>query len=155
MSRRKKYEPKPFEHDPSSGSPPISASIFGSMLQSAAWKALTPKQHDLYLLCKYQLYGQGKQDKRDFPEVYRQDNTCFTMNRTKWADLYGLYKRNNAEGFYRDMSALIEKGFVDCVVNGKATRTKSLYRLSTRWRLYGTDNYTVPANLKTSYRYGT
>ena len=48
------------------------------------------------------------------------------------------------------MAALIEHGLIDCVQSGYSTRSKSLYRFSTRWQLYGTDRFTVPVSVMTT-----
>lgn len=132
MSKRKKtYQKKAFESD---GSPSdVSANIYMSMILSPAWKNLTANQRQLYLYCKAQYYGEKKKP---------TDNPLkFTMNQTKWADMYGLYKRNNAASFTRDMTALIEHGFVVCSSCGATTRKKSIYRFSEKWQQWGTDSF--------------
>ena len=134
MSHRKTpYQKKAFESTGTSAD--TSANIYMSMLLSAAWRALTAQQQRLYLYCKAQYYGE-KQKPNGNP-------LCFTMNQSKWAELYGLYEKSNAKGFYRDMSALIEKGFITCVECGAITRTKSIYRFSSMWQNYGTKTFTV------------
>ena len=67
--------------------------------------------------------------------------------------LYCLYTNRNA--FIDDMTALITFGFVDCVVSGAICKTKTLYRLSDRWRFYGTDKFSIPENVKTVSMQGT
>ncbi len=139
---KKRYEKKSFESDGSGGD--ISANIYMSMLLSDAWKALTATQQRLYLYCKAQYYGQKKKP--------NDDSLCFNMNQAKWSG-YGLYKVTNASGFYRDMAALIEHGFIACVESGAATRTKSIYRFSDAWKHYGTDAFAVsPAAMTTTLR---
>ena len=132
MSKRKKpYQKKTFESDGTSSD--VSANIYMSMVLSSAWKNLTANQRQLYLYCKLQYYGEKKKP---------TDNPLeFTMNQTKWADLYGLYKRNNAASFTRDMTALIEHGFISCSFCGDTTRTKSIYCFSDKWQQWGTDNF--------------
>lgn len=134
MSRRKHlYQKKPFESTGASND--TSANVYMSMLLSAAWRALTAQQQRLYLYCKAQLYAEKQKP--------NNDPFCFTMNQSKWAELYGLYEKSNAKGFYRDMSALIEKGFITCVECGAITRTKSIYRFSSMWQNYGTEAFAV------------
>lgn len=134
MSRRKApYQKKAFESIGTSAD--TSANIYMSMLLSAAWRSLTAHQQRLYLYCKAQLYAEKQKP--------NNDPLCFTMNQSKWAVLYGLYEKSNAKGFYRDMSALIEKGFLTCVECGAITRTKSIYRFSSMWQNYGTEAFTV------------
>ena len=97
------------------------------------------------MVCKAQYYA-DKQKPND-------DAHCFTMNQSKWCGLYGLYKRSNARGFYRDMSALIENGFVVCVECGAITRTKPIYRFSSMWQKYGTAAFSVsPAEMINAMR---
>lgn len=137
MSRRKTpYQKKSFESTGASSD--TSANIYMSMILSPAWKELTANQQRLYLYCKAQYYAEKRKP--------NDDPLCFTMNQSKWADLYGLYKRNNAASFYRDISALIEHGFVACVECGAITRTKSIYRFSSMWQRWGTDSFEVTAS---------
>ena len=136
MGKRKTpYQKKTFESAGTSSD--TSANVYMSMLLSSAWKDLTANQQRLYVYCKAQFYAEKRKP--------NSDPLCFTMNQTKWADLYGLYQRNNAAGFYRDMSALIEHGFVSCVECGAVTRTKSIYKFSPMWQKWGTDAFRVTA----------
>jgi hypothetical protein len=148
MGRKKKYVPKGFESTGRSGD--TSANIYRSMMLHPACRDLTPNQFRLYVYCKSELYGKSRHDLDGFPEHVRADMTCFTFNKAKWHKdgLYGLY--SNYGQFYRDMAALIEHGFVDCVQSGFSTRTKSLYKLSNRWQLWGTENFTVPPSVMTT-----
>lgn len=140
MSRKKKpYQKKTFESTCSSSD--TSANIYMSMLLSDAWRELTAQQQRLYLYCKAQYYADKTKP--------NGDPLCFTMNQSKWCGLYGLYERSNAKGFYRDMGALIEHGFVSCVECGAITRTKSIYRFSDKWQWFGTPAFAVLPNEKT------
>lgn len=142
-NRKRQYQKKPFE---STGvSSDTSANIYMSMLTSEAFMSLTASQRVLYLYCKAQHYGEKKKDSDD----------QFTMNRFKWQEKYGLYKKGNEKGFYRDMNRLIEVGLIDCVFCGADSRTKSVYRFSERWQKYGTDEYVVPETVKTIAYRGT
>jgi len=130
LSRRKKqYQKKPFESTGKSND--VSANIYMSMMLSEAWRALTPAQVKLYLYCKAQLYAEKKK-----PVLMNGEsrNEFFTMNRGKWCNDYELYKDNNREAFHRDMTALIEKGFIECIENGKTRRVKSIYAFSEKWQ---------------------
>lgn len=140
MSRRHKpYQKKSFESTGKSSD--TSANIYMSMLLSDAWKDLTAQQQRLYLYCKSQYYAEKVKP--------NGDPLCFTMNQSKWADLYGIYKRKNAASFYRDISALIEHGFISCVECGAVTRTKSIYRFSDKWQQFGTPAFVILPNEKT------
>jgi len=99
---------------------------------SPAWGDLTNNQRVLYTYCKAQLYAEKRKPEPDGYTGNREN--LFTMNKTKWCTLYKLYDVNNGKGFYRDMNALIEKGFVECVECGRFTRTKSVYAYSDKWQ---------------------
>lgn len=135
----RKYEKKPYESNCQKND--TSANIYMSMLMSPAWKDLTPKQQQLYVYCKAQKYAEKSKT---------HGEESYTMNRSKWCSLYELYAINNAKGFYRDMEALITHGFVDCVECGANTRTKSIYKLSSRWHNYDKPGYEVPLGVMTS-----
>ena len=111
-----------------------SANLYHSMLVSPAWLDLTNSQRILYLVCKDQYYHDKK---------FTQESAQFTMNQEKWKHHYKLYNEGNEKGFYRDMNALIEHGFIVCVTSGKNTRTKSVYGYSDQWRYWGTDKFSV------------
>ena len=144
MSKRKTpYQKKPFES--SGASNDVSANLYMSMLLSDAWRTLTARQQRLYLYCKAQYYAEKQKPSGD--------PLSFTMNQAKWCGLYGLYEKSNAKGFYRDMAALIETGFVTCVECGAATRTKSIYRFSSMWQKFGTPDFEIaPAGMTLSMR---
>lgn len=139
-SRRKPYQKKTFESDCSPSD--TSANIYMSMLMSPAWMDLTAQQKTLYLYCKAQYYAEKKK-----PDG---EPLSFTMNQAKWASLYKLYDKSNARGFYRDMTELIEHGFVTCVSCGAGTMCKSVYRFSSMWQKYGTPDFAVSASDLTS-----
>lgn len=134
MARKQRYEKKVFEStlQPSD----VSANIYESMLLSAAWQDLSATAKVLYLVCKAQYYAERK---KPIPD----DSTTFTMNQGKWADKYKIYDKRNAKGFQRDVEALIEHGLIECVECGVTTRTKSIYRFSSGWITYGTDDFHV------------
>ena len=112
-----------------------SANIYMSMLTSDAWRELSAKQQVLYIYCKAQYYGEKTKA--------TGNPLAFTMNQSKWRDLYGLYKKNDEKSFYRDIAALIEKGFIVCLESGATTRTKSIYAFSDKWRQYGTEAFKI------------
>ena len=132
MSRRKRFIPKDIESAKGVGD--TSANIYRSMLLHPVCKDLTASQFRLYVYCKSELYGKNRHDLDGFPAYVREDPAYFTFNKAKWQKdgLYGLY--SNSGQFYRDIS----------------TRTKSLYRFSTRWQLWGTKDFTVPTSVMTT-----
>ncbi|WP_026498924.1 hypothetical protein [Butyrivibrio sp. WCD2001] len=107
--------------------------ISESMLQSNAYKSLKPRQRDLYIHCKAQWIGKHKprHDFKDVPELDSDDLFYFNFD---VAVEYGLYTPKSSHLFYNDMKALIESGFIDKVVSGKAHKKKNIYRYSDRWR---------------------
>jgi ribosomal protein L33 len=124
--KRKPYEKKSFESMRNSSD--TSANIYESMLLSPAWLALSATQKVLYVVCKSQFYSEKRNPNNNSEQ--------FTMNKFKWLNKYHLYTNANSAGFYRDMNALIEKGFIACVECGANTRTKSIYKFSDKWNLY-------------------
>lgn len=124
------------------------ATYHDSLCLSDAWKDLTPAQCLLYLTCKLQMYKKG--DKNQFDEQYRNNPRYFTMNRYKYVNEYGLYSEGNQKGFIRDMNALIEHGFIECVISGQSTRSKSLYRFSDMWTKYGTHDFYISPTVRTA-----
>lgn len=132
------------------------ASIYRSMLLHEAYKTLTANQRNLYVLCKSELYGKSKNDLEQFNKYFIENGIdkqnhpeYFTMNwgKVKKGGLYDCYSNTNS--FRTDINALIEHGLIDCVLCGADSRCKSLYRLSNRWRFYGTDRFELPENVKT------
>lgn len=134
MPRKKPYVPKPFE---STGlSSDTSANIYMSMLTSYAWQKLTKNQQVLYLYCKAQYYAQKDKDKQK-PKIAQlsaeEFRRCFTMNKSKWCNLYHLYNNGNQGSFAKDMRALVKWGFVELVEEGKNISSCNIYMLSDKW----------------------
>ena len=134
MSRRKeRYRPKVFES--MGNSDDVSANIYMSMLMHENWKALTKNQQILYVYCKAQMYAEKRKQK---PAVRQLNETeqklLFTMNRTKYVNLYGLYSDGNRQSFVKDMQALIDYGFVDLIESNGHNFKKNIYMLSDNWR---------------------
>ena len=148
MSRKKKYIPKDIESIKGKGD--TSANIYRSMMLHPACRDLTGNQFRLYVFCKSEYYGKNRHDLDGFPDCVRENPAYFTFNRAKWQKdgLYDLY--SNSGQFYKDMAALIDHGFIDCVQSGYSTRTKSLYKLSDRWQLWGTEHFSVPVKAMTT-----
>jgi len=138
---KKRYEKKPFESSCSSSD--TSANIYESMLLSPAWLELKASPKALYVACKSQYYAE---------KTKPNSNNCqFTMNKYKWCDKYKLYTNANSSSFYRDMSALIEKGFIKCIECGFVTRTKSIYQFSDKWQIYGKEGFCILPNEMTVF----
>lgn len=144
MAKKRTYEKKPFESDCSNSD--TSANLYMSMAVSKAYKSLSPKQQQLYLYCKLQYYGEKSKSK---PDPFKEQ-IYFTMNKSKWCSLYGLYSTNDSAGFTRDITALIEKGFIKCISCGKSSRTKGIYTYSSMWQKYGTSDFIINLSDMTS-----
>lgn len=122
------------------------ANIPMTMLRSSAWQDLSAQQKILYLTMKSQLYSKPRKPVPD-------DDECFTFNRSKWADMFGLYKSNNEKGFIRDRDALIEHGFIVCIEDGSVTRTKNIYKYSDKWKTWNGGEYKpAPQDMTASMR---
>lgn len=132
-SRRRKYKPKSFESTGRSND--TSANIYESMLQSDAYKHLTKNQRLLYMYMKSQYYGKRKPGK-DFPDVEQlQGDELFYFN-LSLAESYGLYTKNNHKALYNDIRALERHGFIKTIINGAATKTRSVYQLIGDWKFW-------------------
>ena len=130
------YEAYSFE---SSKPKDVYSALHCELLTSKAWKALTPRQHDLYTYCKLQYRArEPKPTLRDANGEAKSNPIWFTMNREKYVNKYELYSDNDRGAFYRDMAALIARGFIECVYSGKDQKAKSIYTYSDAWRMYGT-----------------
>lgn len=113
------------------------ATIYESMICSAAWRKLTPKQQVLYVICKAQIMGKRK-PLQDFSEVgLFQEQECFYLSIDMICSEYQMYKRDSKGKcckFYKDMKALEQNGFIEKVASGQNTRSKSVYKLSSKWQ---------------------
>ena len=131
--RRKPYTPKTFESTGISND--TSANIYGSMLESSAFKDLSKNQRLLYVYMKKQYYG-VKKPGRDFPELEEmQGDDLFYFN-LSLAVRYGLYSRSNDRQFYADIKAIEEHGFIKTVSNGKSTKSRSIYKFIGDWKFW-------------------
>ncbi len=131
--RKERYVPKAFESMGNSND--VSANIYMSMLMSKNWMSLTKNQQVLYLYCKAQLYAEKRKLKPMVVQLSESEqNLLFTMNRSKYVDLYKLYSDGNRQSFKKDMKALIDLGFIELVEDNHNTRRKNIYKLSSLWR---------------------
>ena len=139
MARRYKFKARPFE---SAGTfkdingterKDTSANIYESMLLSAAYQDLKPRQQQLYVICKAQYYGK-KKPREDYKDIdkFKADD-LFYLN---WSNVlhYGLYTQTMKKEFYGDMKVLVDHGFIDVYVKGGRGKQKSIYKYSDKWR---------------------
>lgn len=139
MGKKTAYKPRAFEsagfYIDSNGKSrvDVSASFFESMLRSAAIAKLTYKQIVLLLICKAQLYGKRKPS-RDYPEQF-DDDAYFYLSLKDVLAYPKMYSnaKSNAD-FRRDMKALVDSGFIEIAASGKGSRTKTVYRMSSKWQ---------------------
>lgn len=129
MGKRKKFENPSWA---SMRSKEPFTRIFDSMRESRAWRALKSKARALWIECARQANSGTNLPCKDFPDVaeFRVPD-AFYMNRSL-IDPSGLFGSNGA--FYACLRELEEKGFIQCLRNGRNTRTKSVYRMSDAWK---------------------
>ena len=120
------------------------AQLYHDLLDSAAFRDLTPRQRLLYVYCVRESHGEAT---RDDPN---HDSARFYMNRQvrKQHELYGL---SDSRQFERDMSELIKHGLVDAVKSGYECREKNVYRLSARWQHWDTPSFQIPDEVMTTH----
>ena len=104
----------------------IFAAIFASMINHPRWQKLSAKQQTLYLHMKLQKYG-GKNNRPDGAQ-----NDTFYFNWALASQTYHLYNADKS-GFYKDIDALVEAGFIEKKECGRSSRTKNVYQYSDRW----------------------
>lgn len=133
MAKKKAYRPKSFESSGKSND--TSANLYESMLLSAAFMDLTPKQRLLYVYMKAQYYGKRKpgKDNPDIESLQGDDLFYFPLT---LAEKYKLYTKSNHMQFYKDVRAIESHGFIQTVSNGKTTRSKSIYRFIGDWKMW-------------------
>lgn len=104
---------------------------------SPAFIDLSATAKVLFVVCKMQINGVKKNNHPN------GDQLSFTMNKSKWCDKYHLYKENNEKGFQRDIESLIEHGFISCEYCGALERKSSIYRFSSKWKIWGTEAFRI------------
>ena len=144
MGRRKGQQPRKLYLCLPGGSPKF-VQVYHDMLDHDAYKDLTAKQKELHLYCLRNTHGKATEDDPS------HDPRLFYMNKAQRTVEHRLYPPSDTRRFKHDMAALVSHGFVDCVRSGYATRTKSLYRLSSRWHRWGTESFELPNEVMTEY----
>ncbi len=118
-----------------------------SLYKSPAWKALNKRQQALYMLAFFQRYPAIEESRKkepnpdispaarwpDYPQI---GPDCFYLNFSK-AVSNGIYKHYDKKAFTIDRRALVEKGFLEAVINAKGLHgEKSVYRMASRWQAW-------------------
>ena len=142
MPRKRQQAAKPYQRRPGSKSGFVQ--LFYDLLGSEAFHDLTPKQKLLYVYCARESHGRAMAD-------HGGDERLFYMNRALRVECHGLYAEGDKRGFERDMQALIEHGFVDCVQSNYKSRERNLYRLSARWNAWGQPSFSIPDEVMTTH----
>lgn len=116
-------------------------SLYVSLKNTKAYHALTAKQRCLYEECMAQFSTDPYKDK-----YLEQDNITqrdrresFYMNLALIQGT-GIYKKGGKNTFYNDLKQLEAWGFIDCIYHGKGKGSKSIYRLSERWKKFELPN---------------
>lgn len=126
MARKKKQKAEKYETIPNAKGSSVFARLYATMLTHPRWIGLSDRQKILFAYMKLQEYG-GKGNRPD-----ENDTEKFYFNWALASKTYHLYKKNKT-GFYSDIKALDEAGFIDILENGRSSRTKSVYKYSDRW----------------------
>lgn len=126
MSTKKKKKADSYETIPRSKSSSIFVQLFCPMLQHPNYIRLSDRQKTLYTYMKLQKYGGN----RNRPE--EAFNDTFYFNWALASKTYQIYRKNKS-GFYGDIKALVDAGFIEVVTNGRSSREKSVYKYSDKW----------------------
>ena len=104
--------------------------ISNDMIKSKAWKQLSLRQHGLYLHLKSK-----------FTKYKNQDTNVndITIPKKEALTLYGDLKT-----LRKDIDILIAFGFIRQIKSGWNTWTSNIYGFSDKWRLFGTDKFSIP-----------
>ncbi len=111
--------------------------ITDSVLLSEAFHDLKPHEQILYIAMRSQEYGKRKPC-RDYMEGSVEwervkSDKCFYFPRSMAERYCKRYAHNNHNRLYKDIGVLVQHGFIDIVISGKADRSKSVYAYSDRW----------------------
>lgn len=119
------------------------ANICQSMMLSRAWKDLSARQRELYVIAKSQYFGAYSRPRKDYPEIEmykKNDKDYFYLNHALVAGVYGLYPKSNTRDLYGDINVLIEHGFIERVNDGRPNKMRSIYTYSDKWKYWSKQN---------------
>lgn len=108
------------------------------MQKSAAWRALSRRQIDLYCLAYREAHYSKRHPRIDFPDVdYLQGDDVFYLP-FEVAKNNKLYTDKEKKNFINDKKALMNMGFIEIItVGGKGKRNKSIFKMSLQWMNIG------------------
>ena len=121
------------------------AQIYESVLRSEAFQSLAPRVQMLYIYTRMQEMGKRKPNrelKNTMVEEFVKSEDYFFFPSNVAAQYTSRYNSKQSN-LYKDMRTLEEHGFIDIVISGRNTRTKSVYRHSDRWKQYGKGDTTA------------
>ena len=141
MPRKQKqdYSPQGFETILGTANCNLNARIYDAMMDSNAWMKLSKNAIVLYLNMKRQYYGQKTisgyetnlvKTSRGYTSV--RPSEYFYFNEYLWKRKYKLFSNNSS--FYKARDMLVKYGFIEIVVNGRYTKTRSIYKFSDKWK---------------------
>ena len=113
--------------------------ICQSMMLSKAWRDMSARQRQLYVIAKSQYYGAYSRPVKDYPEIemYKNnDKDYFYLNRALVSGVHGLYPQSNTRDLYNDINVLIEHGFIERVSDGRPNKMRSIYTYSDAWKYW-------------------
>lgn len=112
------------------------ARIAVSLLESEAFQSLSSRQKLLLINMRAQRYGSRPPDK-DFKEDDPHWDTVHDRNAFYYPFSLAAKRmpeyRNNSSRFFHDIDDLVGKGFIDIAIHGHNTRSKNVYKYSSRW----------------------
>jgi len=102
--------------------------VAGDMLESKAWQQLTVYEIAVYLHMKnkFRVKNTGEHNGRDISFTYNEAVTKLKMGRAR---------------FTKAIDTLLAVGLIDMVEHNPHSPQATIYGFSSRWQLYGTDNF--------------
>lgn len=105
------------------------------MQKSAAYRALSARQRDLYHLAYREGHYPKRHPRNDFPDVdYLQgDDVCYLPFEVAVSNR--LYEKTGKTKFIYDRKILVKLGFLEVITpGGKGAKNKTIYKLSCKWQ---------------------
>ena len=105
--------------------------ICNDMFESEAWKSLGLRQIGLYLTLKHRY--------KKNPRTLEDNRNDIVFTTTEALKVYG-----DSRTFRDDLDILIDRGFIKQTFSGAPFMKANKYGFSDKWKLYGTDNFSIP-----------